>query len=127
MKKDLEKNIECQEDSIKKKIKEKGSIIGMIGLGALGFIHALSHVIPAIGAFGMSQLETHNEAISVFGYNIEPIVTHPVMQIAYLAFVPLSFYWIYRDHKHHQHEREVRKELLKTKKELEELKSNYKN
>ena len=123
----MKKKLDYDEESLEGKIKNKGGIVGIIGIGILGFVHALSHVIPAIGAFGMSQIEEHEEVISFLGYNIAPILTNPIMQIAYLAFVPLSFYWIYRDHKHHRHEREVRKELLKTKKELEELKSNYKN
>ncbi|MBS3084712.1 hypothetical protein J4411_02255 [Candidatus Pacearchaeota archaeon] len=136
----LEKNLEEEkmgydEESLGEKIKNRGSLAGIIGLGTLGFVHTLSHVIPAIGALGMSQLETnHNEAIYVLGYNIEPIITHPVMQIAYLAFVPLSFWYIYKDHKHHKHEKEVRnkfektkKELLETKSELESLKRNYTN
>ncbi|MDP3965923.1 MAG: hypothetical protein Q8Q04_00120 [archaeon] len=125
MKENLEKKIDYDEDSLKEKIKKKGSVIGMIGLGVLGAVHTLSHVIPAIGAVGMSQLETHNEAIRVFGYDIEPIITHPAMQFAYLAFVPLSFYWIYRDHVHHKHEKEVRKELIEAKKEIELLKRDY--
>ena len=128
MKKLLDKEIKCKEDSFTEKIKNKGGLLGMVGLGTLGLVHTLSHVIPAIGALGMSQVEKiHDEALYVFGYNIEPILTHPVMQIAYLAFVPLSFYYIYRDHVHHKHEKEVRNELLMAKKEIESLKRNSSN
>ena len=118
----MNKEMDYDEEGLGEKIKNKGSIIGIIGVGILGFIHVLSHVIPAIGALGLSQIERHEEIISVFGYNIAPILTNPIMQIAYLLFVPLSFYYIYRDHMHHRHEREVRRELGKAKKELELLK-----
>lgn len=127
MKKDLGSKVECKEDSFVENVKEKGGIAGIIGVGVLGFVHTLSHIIPAIGALGMSQLEhAHEEPLYFIGYNIEPILSHPVMQIAYLAFVPLSFYYIYKDHKHHKHEREVRNELKKAKEEIEHLKNNYK-
>ncbi|MCR4327017.1 MAG: hypothetical protein NUV46_00350 [Nanoarchaeota archaeon] len=128
MKKLLEKEIKCKEDSFAEKVKEKGGLAGVIGVGVLGFVHTLSHVIPAIGALSMSQLEhSSEEALYLFGYNVEPILSHPVMQIAYLAFVPLSFYYIWNDHKHHKHEKEVRSELLRAKQEIEELKKEKLN
>ncbi len=115
------KKLDYDEETVSEKVKEKSSVLGIIGLGILGFVHTLSHVIPAIGALAMSQVEvSHEQAMYVLGVNVTPILTNPVMEVAYMVFVPLSFYYIYRDHVHHKHERKIR--LERTKKELEELK-----
>ncbi len=117
------KKLDYDEETVSEKVKEKSSVLGIIGLGILGFVHTLSHVIPAIGALAMSQVEvSHEQAMYVLGVNVTPILTNPVMEVAYMVFVPLSFYYIYRDHVHHKHERKIRLELERTKKELEELK-----
>lgn len=117
-KKNLRKKLDYDEKSLKEKIKEKSGLVGYIGLGTMGFLHALSHVVPAIGALGMATAN-HEEEIRVFGYNIAPVLTSTPMEVGYLAFVPLSFYFIYRDHRHHKHEKEIRKENERLKKELE--------
>ncbi len=102
--KTLEEKLSYDEESIKDKIKSKGSVSAVIGLGVLNLVHTLSHIIPAIGALGISQMEAqHHEVIKLFDYDVSPIITNPLMQIAYVAFVPLSFYYLYRDHKHHKH------------------------
>ena len=118
--------LDYDEKTLKEKIKDKSGLAGIIGIGALGFVHTLSHVIPAIGAFGMAQIKEPEQVIRIFGYNVAPILTSRPMEIAYMAFVPLSFYYIYKDHKHHNHERKIRKELEETRKELMELKMKNK-
>ena len=128
--KSLEEKLAYDEESIVEKIKNKSSTASVIGLGMLNLVHTLSHIIPAIGALGISQMEAaHHEAIYILNYDISPIVTNPIMQMAYVAFVPLSFYYLYRDHKHHKHERIIRKQLYETQKLLEETQQklvNYK-
>jgi hypothetical protein len=124
----LEEKLAYDEVSIAEKIKNKSEISAVIGLGVLNLVHTLSHIIPAIGALGISQMEAaHHEAIYVFNYDISPIVTNPIMQMAYVAFVPLSFYYLYRDHKHHKHERIIRKQLYETQKLLEETQQKLHN
>ena len=119
------KEFECNDESVSDKIKNKGSLIAIIGTGILGLLHTLSHLIPAIGAIGYMKgySEPEDDVINIFGYNIEPILAHPIMQIAYVGFVFLGFYYIYRDHKHHEHEKEIRKKLYETQKELEKYKN----
>jgi hypothetical protein len=124
----LEEKLSYDEESIVEKIKNKSGIPAVIGLGVLNLLHTLSHIIPAIGALGISQMEAaHHEAIYVFNYDIGPIVSNPVMQIAYVTFVPLSFYYLYRDHKHHKHEKIIRKQLYETQKLLEETQKELQN
>gem|GEM_PF-5687115 len=105
-----------------KKSASRGGLIALIATGLLGVMHTMSHLIPAIGILGYTiegQAAEHTEeALMLFGINIGPFLFHPVMQIAYVLFVPLSFYYIYRDHQHHKEFHKVEQELERAKKEL---------
>ena len=85
----------------------------MIGSGILSILYTLSHIVPAIGILGLSFLES-NKII----YNF---LSNEYTQLAYLPFVGLSFYYIYRDHKHHKHERKLRMKLRETEEKLRDL------
>ena len=124
------KNKEFDEESFSEKIKKRSGIAAIIGTGILGLLHISSHLIPAVGAIGyMKGYASSREeeiAIRLFGYNLNPVLSHPLMQIAYVAFIFLGFYYIYRDHKHHEHEKFLRYELYKAKRELEFYKNKKK-
>lgn len=119
----IDNRIEFDEESLSDKIKKKSGIIAIVGTGVLGLLHTASHLIPAIGAIGYmrgyAEPEEHHNVIKVLGYDINPILSHPIMQVAYVGFVFLGFYYIYKDHKHHKHERIARKQLYETQKLLE--------
>jgi len=115
----IDDNILSDEESIVEKIKKKSGIIAIIGTGVLGLLHIASHLIPALAVIlysvsGQTQPEQAYNSISIFGIDIEPIISHPIMQVFYLIFVFLSFYYIHRDHKHHKHERIIKKQLHET-------------
>lgn len=112
--KETRKDLDYDEENLKDKLKKNVGIFTLIGTGILSVLHVLSHVIPAIGIFGL-----------VFGSEnskIYQILSNEYLQIAYVGFVVLSFWYIYRDHKHHQHERELRKQLSDLKEELKRVK-----
>jgi len=102
------------EESFKDKLKRGAGLLSLISTGLLSILHTLSHIVPAIGVLGLSF---GNEAS-----NFYKIVSNEYVQLAYLPFVALSFYYIYRDHQHHKHERELRKELYRVKTELDNIK-----
>lgn len=119
-----DETFECNEESLLDKIKKRSSITAIIGTGILGLLHTASHLMPAIGVLGYtisehSKLEDNHQVIDIFGYDINQVLSHPIMQVAYVGFVFLGFYYIYKDHKHHKHERIVKKQLQKTRKLLE--------
>ena len=114
----LNEILDYDEETFKDKVKKKTGIFALIGTGVLSVIHTMSHIVPAIGVLGFS-----------FGGKyplIYKIVSNEYLQLAYVPFVGLSFYYIYRDHKHHHHERELRKQLSETQNELDELKKKMK-
>ena len=97
----MPKHLDYDEESFKDKAKKGAGIFSLIASGLLSILHTLSHIIPAIGLLGLSF-----GGDSLF-YNI---VSNELMQLAYIPFVALSFWYMYRDHQHHKHERELRKE-----------------
>lgn len=109
----MQKHLEHDEESLKEKAKRGAGIFTLIGTGILSIVHTLSHVIPAIGALGF-----------VLGSRYEPlykIVSNEYMQLAFIPFVFLSFWYIYRDHKHHKHEHELRRKLGEAEREIQRL------
>jgi hypothetical protein len=106
--------LDYDEKSLKEKIKGKTGIFALIGTGILSVLHTLSHIVPAIGVLGLSLGEK-----SPWLYKI---VSNEYLQLAYLPFVVISFWYIYRDHQHHKHEHELRARLQKAEAELEKLK-----
>ena len=114
MKKSYQEKLDYDEETLRDKVKRKTGILTLIGTGILSVVHTLSHIIPAIGVLGLS-----------FGDKsplLYRIVSNEYMQLAYLPFVVLSFWYMYRDHKHHRHERDLREQLSETRKELERIK-----
>jgi len=109
----MSEHLDHDEESLREKAKRGAGIFTLIGSGILSVIHTLSHIVPAVGVLGLS-LGSRYEPL----YNI---VSNDYMQLAYIPFVALSFWYIYKDHMHHKHEKELRKELGETKKKLEEL------
>lgn len=103
-----------------------GSVWAIVALGLLSIVHTLSHLLPALGVLGYAieeqagehAAEHAHEALMLFGINFGAIIFHPVMQIAYILFVPLSFYYMFADHKHHKELHRLEHELEHTKKEL---------
>lgn len=62
--------------------------IAALGIGGLlGAAHVTSHLLPYLGI--MSDHE-------------ESLLHHPMFQIAYMAFIPVSLYMLYRDHRIHK-------------------------
>ena len=95
-------HLDYDEESLKDKAKRGAGFATLIGSGILSVVHTLSHIVPAIGVIGLSV-----------GGRYEPLynfVSNEYMQLAYVPFVALSFWYMYRDHKHHKHEKELRNE-----------------
>lgn len=103
-----------------------GSVWAIVALGLLSIVHTLSHLLPALGVLGYAieeQAGEHvaehaHEALVLFGINFGAVLFHPVMQFAYILFVPLSFYYIFADHKHHKELHRLEHELEHAKKDL---------
>ena len=89
-------------------------IFALIGTGLLSIVHTLSHVVPAIGVIGLSLGEDSGL--------LYRIVSNEFMQIAYIPFVALSFWYMYKDHKHTEHERELTRRLNEAERKLKSLK-----
>ena len=106
--------LDYDEESLKEKVKKRAGIFALVGSGLISILHTLSHIIPAIGIIGLSFAES-NKTI----YNF---LSNEYTQLAYLPFVGLGFYYMYRDHQHHKHERGLRKKLQKTEEKLRNLK-----
>ena len=98
----MSEHLDYDEESLSEKIKRKAPFAALIGSGLLSVIHTLSHIVPAVGVLGFSFGKE-----SGFLFNI---VSNEYMQLAYIPFVALGFWYMYRDHQHHKHERELRKE-----------------
>ena len=110
----LTEKLDYDEETLKDKIKKRTGILTLIGTGILSILHVLSHIIPAVGVLGLSFISETSKTYQ--------ILSSEYLQIAYVGFVVLSFWYIYRDHKHHEHERELRKQLSEAREELERLK-----
>src|SRR3990172_13411170 len=104
------KHIDYDEESFSEKVKKRAGIFSLIASGLLSILHTLSHIVPALGVIGFAMGDGNS-----FFYKI---VSSDYMQIAYFPFVILSFYYMYRDHQHHKHERELRKENEELRKKL---------
>jgi len=114
----------CNEESAFDKIKKKSGVIAIIGAGFLGLLHILSHLIPAMLAISyVTKHEHEQEQIVIFGFDINSVLSHPIVQIAFIGFVFMSFYYIYKDHQHHKHERIIQHQLVEALAEIEQLKS----
>ncbi len=98
----LDDHLDYDEESLNEKAKRGAGLFTLVGSGILSIVHTLSHIIPAVGVIGFSV-----------GGKYEPLynlVSSEYMQLAYIPFVALSFWYMYRDHRHHKHEKELRKE-----------------
>jgi len=104
--------LDYDEESFRDKARKGAGIFSLIASGLLSLLHTLSHIVPAVGVLGLS-LGAKN---SLF-YNV---ISSEYMQMAYIPFVALSFYYMYRDHEHHKHERELRRENERLRKLLRE-------
>ena len=110
--KKFDDGLDYDEEHFSEKAKRGAGIFTLIGTGILSIVHTLSHIVPAVGVLGLSAGEKYPLLYS--------IVSNEYMQLAYIPFVGLSFYYMYRDHKHHKHEKELRRELTEVRKQLEE-------
>ena len=108
-------HLDYDEESLKEKAKRHVGIFTLIGSGLLSILHVLSHVVPAVAVLGFSLGE---------GNPLYNFITDESMQFAFIPFVVFSFWYMYRDHKHHRHEKELRRELAEVKAQLK--KSNIK-
>ena len=111
-KENLEENLDYDEEPLKDKAKRGAGILTLIGTGALSVVHTLSHIVPAVGVLGLSLGAKYS--------TFYKFVSNEYVQLAYIPFVGLSFYYIYRDHKHHKHEKELRKRIYDMERLLEE-------
>ena len=111
-KKDLIRKLDYDEEPFRDKAKRGAGALALIGSGSLSLLHTLSHIVPAAGVLGLS-LGEKNPAL----YNF---VSNEYVQLAYVPFVALSFYYMYRDHQHHKHEMVLRKKISEMEKLLRE-------
>ncbi len=114
----LKEKLDYDEESFSEKLKRGAGVFTLIGSGLLSIIHVLSHIVPALAVLGFFFGGKYE-----FIYNI---VSNEYMQFAFLPFVFLGFWYMYKDHKHHKHEKELRMQLSETRKKLEELRKKKK-
>mgnify|MGYP001570884874 CR=1 FL=1 len=112
----MSERLDYDEESLRDKVKRGAGLLTLVGSGLLSVLHTLSHVVPAVGVVGLSLGENYKPLHDFF--------SKEYMQVAYLPFVVLSFCYMYRDHKHHKHEKDLRKKIHEMERLLEETRGN---
>jgi hypothetical protein len=72
--------------------------------GALQGIHALSHLLPPLLYSAENSSFPYPDLLE---QHIEPFLSSPGIQAFSLAFVPLSFWYVYHDHRRHKEEQSL--------------------
>ncbi len=94
--------LDYDEESLRDKIKRRARGATLIGTGLLSLLHGLSHAGPIAAIASYSLGEKYKP--------LYDFISNENVKYVSIVLVPLSIWTWYRDHKHHKHEKELRKE-----------------